>query len=222
VVNTNLRAVLAIACLLAGCSTEEKQEKPSGPAAKKLDKAPEQFHVKLDTTKGDVIIEATREWAPRGADRFYELVTSGFFDGSRFFRVRPKFAVQFGISKDPKMNELWHQLQMPDDPVKQSNKRGFISFAKRGPSTRTTQVFINLRDNGNLDSQGFSPFARVVEGLDNIENLYSAYGEVAPLGGGGPDPAKLQMMGDEYAQRSFPRLDTINSAKVIDYTPKSQ
>jgi peptidyl-prolyl cis-trans isomerase A (cyclophilin A) len=178
--------------------------------------------VKLDTTKGDVVIESTRAWAPRGADRFYELTTSGFFDGSRFFRVRPKFAVQFGISKDPKVNELWQQLQMPDDPVKQSNKRGYVSFAMRGPSTRTTQVFVNLRDNKNLDSSGFAPFGRIVEGLDIIEKLYSAYGEVSPLGGSGPDPAKLQVMGDEYAQRSFPRLDTINSAKVIEYTPKAQ
>ena len=214
-------AACVLGCLLAGCSGEKKQDKPVEPA-KKLNKAPDRFHVKLNTTKGDVIIESTREWAPRGADRFYELVTNGFFDQSRFFRVRPKFAVQFGISKDPKMNELWQQLQIPDDPVTQSNKRGYVSFAMRGPSTRTTQVFINLRDNSSLDSKGFAPFGRIVEGLDNIERLYSAYGEVASLGGSGPDTAKLQMMGDEYAQRSFPRLDTINSAKVIDYKPTAQ
>jgi peptidyl-prolyl cis-trans isomerase A (cyclophilin A) len=222
VINMNLRLVPVLACLIAACSADRKQEKPVEQPAKKPAQAPAKFHVKLDTTKGDVVIESTREWAPRGADRFYELVENGFYEGSRFFRVRPKFAVQFGISKDPKMNELWQQLQLPDDPVKQSNKRGYLSFAKRGPSTRTTQVFVNLRDNTNLDSQGFSPFGRIVEGLDNIEKLYSGYGEVAPLGGSGPDPAKLQMMGDEYAQRSFPRLDTINSAKVIDYTPKVQ
>ena len=115
------------------------------------------------------------------------------------------------------MNELWSQLQFPDDPVKQGNKRGYVTFAKRGPSTRTTQVFVNLRDNSNLDSNGFAAFGRVVEGMENLEKLYAGYGEVAALGGSGPDAAKLQSMGDEYAQRSFPRLDKIESAKVIEY-----
>jgi peptidyl-prolyl cis-trans isomerase A (cyclophilin A) len=114
------------------------------------------------------------------------------------------------------------QLQFPDDPVAQSNKRGFVSFAMRGPGTRTTQVFINMRDNPKLDAQPFAPFGRVVEGMENVEKLYAAYGEVQPLGGSGPDPAKLEVMGDEYAQRSFPRLDTINSARVVEYTPKAE
>ena len=126
-----------------------------------------------------------------------------------------------GGSKDVKANELWRQLLLPDDPVKQSNKRGYLSFATRGPSTRSTQVFINLKDNKNLDSKGFAPFGRVVEGIGTVDNLYAGYGEVMTLGGGGPDPAKLEAMGDEYAQRSFPRLDSINSAKVIEYTPKA-
>jgi peptidyl-prolyl cis-trans isomerase A (cyclophilin A) len=178
--------------------------------------------VRLDTTKGEVIVETVREWAPRGADRFFELVNEGFYDGSRFYRVLRGFAAQFGISKDPKQNELWRQLLLPDDPVKQSNRRGYLAFATRGPSTRATQVFVNLKNNSNLDSKGFAPFARVVEGLDNVDKLYAGYGEVMTLGGSGPDPAKLEVMGDEYAQRSFPRLDMINSARIIDYTPKPE
>jgi peptidyl-prolyl cis-trans isomerase A (cyclophilin A) len=210
-------SVVVFACILAGCSLEKKAEKTAEQTVKKADKTPEKFFVKLATSKGDFVIETVREWAPRGADRFYELVTDGFYDGSRFFRVRPNFVVQFGISKDPKLNELWRQLQLPDDPVKQSNRRGYLSFATRGPGTRTTQVFINLRDNSNLDSRGFAPFGRVVEGLDIVEKLYAGYGEVAALGGNGPDAAKLESMGDEYAHRSFPRLDKIESAKVIEY-----
>ena len=121
-----------------------------------------------------------------------------------FIAFCAEFAAQFGISKDAKSNELWRQLLLPDDPVKQSNKRGYVSFATRGPSTRSTQVFINLKNNSNLDSRGFAPFARVVEGIESIDKLYAGYGEVMTLGGSGPDPAKLEAMGDEYAQRSFP------------------
>jgi peptidyl-prolyl cis-trans isomerase A (cyclophilin A) len=208
--------------LLSGCSSEKKVEKTSKPAPKKPTQAPAKFYVKLDTSKGDIVIEVVREWAPRGVDRFYQLVNDGFFDGSRFYRVLRGFAAQFGISKDPKSNELWRQLLLPDDPVKQSNKRGYVSFANRGPNTRSTQIFVNLKNNSNLDSRNFAPIGRVVEGIENAANLYAGYGEVMTLGGSGPDPAKLEAMGDEYAQRSFSRLDTINSAKVIDYAPKAE
>jgi peptidyl-prolyl cis-trans isomerase A (cyclophilin A) len=217
------RSVIVLACLLAACSTDRKTaEKAASEPAHRTAETPAKFYVKFATSKGDFVAETIKEWAPRGADRFYELVTEGFFDGSRFFRVRPGFVVQFGISKDPKLNELWRQLQLPDDPVKQSNKPGYLSFATRGPSTRTTQVFINLRDNSSLDSKGFAPFGRIVEGMENVEKLYAGYGELPALGGSGPDPAKLESMGDEYAERSFPRLDIINSAKVIDYTAKPE
>lgn len=218
-----MRSILsaaAVLCVLSGCSSEKKVEKASEPAPKKSSQAPPKFYVKLDTSKGDVVIEVVREWAPRGADRFYELVNDGFFDGSRFYRVLRGFAAQFGISKDAKANELWRQLLLPDDPVKQSNKRGYVSFANRGPNTRSTQVFINLKNNSDLDSRNFAPIGRVVEGIENADKLYAGYGEVMTLGGSGPDPAKLEALGDEYAQRSFPRLDTINSAKVVEYTPK--
>ena len=216
--NRYLVAVAAV--VLAGCSGERAAKKEgSGEAAKpRVVEAPAKFYSRFETTKGDFVVETVREWAPRGADRFYELVTTGYYDGSRFYRVRPKFIVQWGIGPDPKKNELWTQLRMRDDPVRQKNKEGFITFAKRGPGTRTTQVFVNLGDNsGRLDSQGFAPFGRVVEGMDVVRSFYAVYGEVQPLGGSGPDPSKLEAMGDEYAQRSFPRLDQIRKARVVEY-----
>jgi peptidyl-prolyl cis-trans isomerase A (cyclophilin A) len=136
--------------------------------------------------------------------------------------VRPKFVVQFGINKDPKMSELWRQMKLPDDPVAQKNSRGFVSFAKDGPGSRTTQVFINLADNSRrLDTTGFAPFARVVEGMDVVDKLYASYGEVQSLGGGGPDPQKIEALGEEYLERTYPRLDKIIRASVTEYTPKN-
>ena len=208
--------------VVAGCSGDRGAKKQGGeaPAKPRMVQAPDKFYTRFETTKGSFVVEVVREWAPRGADRFYELVTTGYYDGSRFYRVRPKFVVQWGIGPDPKKNELWTQLRMPDDPVKESNKEGYITFAKRGPGTRTTQVFINLADNSKrLDSQGFAPFGRVVEGMDVVRSFYAVYGEVQPLEGSGPDPAKLEVMGDEYAKRSFPRLDQISKASVVEYTP---
>lgn len=206
-----------IALALAGCSstTEAPKKAEEKAAPKKATQAPEKFNVKFETSKGDIVVEVVREWAPRGADRFYELVQDGFFDGSRFFRVRPKFVVQFGINKDPKISELWRQMKLPDDPVKQKNARGFVSYAKDGPGSRTTQIFINLADNSKrLDSTGFAPFARVVTGMDVVDTLYASYGEMQSLGGGGPDPQKIEGLGEEYLERTYPRLDKIAKATV--------
>jgi peptidyl-prolyl cis-trans isomerase A (cyclophilin A) len=211
-----------VALAMAGCSSSTKTEKAEekAPEPKTL-QAPEKFHVKFETTKGDFIMEVVRDWAPRGADRFYELIQGKFYDGSRFFRVRPGFIVQFGISKNPKMSELWRQLKMPDDPVKQHNRRGYVSYAMAGPGSRTTQIFVNLADNAQrLDGSGFAPFARVVEGMDVIDKLYASYGEVQALGGGGPDSQKIEAMGEEYLDRSYPRLDKINQATIVEYSPK--
>ena len=216
--------IAALALALAGCSSNTPKEEAaqSKPAPKKLSQAPERFHVKFETSKGDIVMEVVREWAPRGVDRFYELVEEKFYDGSRFFRVRPKFVVQFGISKDPKVSELWRQMKLPDDPVKQKNTRGFVSYAKDGPGSRTTQIFINLADNAQrLDAKGFAPFARVVEGMDVVDKLYATYGEVQSLGGGGPDPQKIEGMGEEYLERNYPRLDKIVRASVVEYTAKT-
>lgn len=206
-------AAVIMAALLTACSSPKAEER--SPASQPVPvEVPAKYQVRFDTTKGPFTVEVVREWAPRGADRFHELVRKGFFNGARLYRVRPKFVVQFGINPDPKTNELWKQMKMPDDPVKQSNLRGFISYATDGPRTRTTEVFINLADNKRLDARGFSPFGRVVEGMDVVDQFYSGYGEVQPMGGG-PDPVKMQSIGDEYIQRSFPRLDQIRSARII-------
>lgn len=214
--------VVLTALGLAACSSKPpRTEEQASP--KKTEQAPERFFAKFETTKGDFILEVVREWAPRGADRFYELLQAKYYDGSRFFRVRPGFIVQFGISKDPKQSELWRQLKLPDDPVKQKNLKGYLSYAMAGPGSRTTQVFINLANNSaRLDSSGFAPFARVVEGMDVVEKLYAGYGELQALGGGGPDSQKIEGLGEEYLARNFSRLDKINQATIIEYSPKTE
>lgn len=199
--------------VLAGCAQDPKQQAKSQlPAAK--GPAPAEYKVKLETTKGNVVIAVTRAWAPLGADRFYELVQQGFYDEAKFFRVRPKFIVQWGIAKDPKINLLWRQLNLMDDPVKKSNKRGFVSFAMAGPNTRTTQLFVNLVDNARLDKSGFAPFGEVIEGMEVFDQVFSGYGEVAPRGPG-PDQSKAETQGNAYLEREYPRLDAIRKASVL-------
>jgi peptidyl-prolyl cis-trans isomerase A (cyclophilin A) len=175
--------------------------------------APAIYKVKFDTSKGTFVVEVHRDWAPNGADRFYNLVRNGFYDNDRFFRVISGFMVQFGINGDPKISAVWEDANIPDDPVKQSNQVGFITFATRGPNTRTTQVFINYADNRALDRQGFSPFGRVVSGMDVVSALYSDYGEGAPRGAG-PDQQRIQKEGNTYLMRSFPKLDYIKKAAI--------
>ena len=156
-------------------------------------------------------MEVTREWAPLGADRFYTLVKTGFFDNARFFRVIPGFMVQFGLSPTPIENKKWSNLA--DDPVTQSNKAGYITFATAGPGTRTSQVFINFGDNARLDGQGFAPFGKVVSGMDVVQQLYSEYGEGAPQGMG-PAQDMIQSRGNEYLEKDFPKLDYIKTARL--------
>jgi len=181
-------------------------------------KAPATFRVLVTTSKGDFTLEVHRDWAPRGADRFYGLVKNGFFDGVRFFRViqspRP-FMAQFGISGDPKVSAKWAEANIPDDPVKEGNTRGRISFATGGPNTRTTQVFINFGDNSNLDSAGFAPFGEVIAGMDIVDQLYADYGEAAPEGRG-PEQGRIESQGNAYLERDFPKLDYIKTARVMD------
>jgi len=175
---------------------------------------PEQYRVRLETSKGDVIIEVYREWAPRGADQFHYLVQNRFYDGASFYRVVRNFVAQFGINPDPKIQNLYGQMTIRDDEVHQSNKKGFVSFAQAGPDSRTTQVFINLDDNESLDEQGFAPFGQVVEGMENVERLWNSYGEMAPRGSG-PDPTAIEREGGAYLSREFPRLDTIIQAAIL-------
>jgi peptidyl-prolyl cis-trans isomerase A (cyclophilin A) len=175
--------------------------------------APALYKATFDTSKGSFVVEVHRDWAPNGADRFYNLVKNGFFDNARFFRVISGFMVQFGINGDPKVSAVWHEANINDDPVKQSNRTGFITFATAGPNTRTTQVFINFADNRALDSQGFAPFGRVTSGMTVVDALYSGYGEGAPQGLG-PDQQRLQQQGNAYLIKSFSKLDYIKKATI--------
>jgi peptidyl-prolyl cis-trans isomerase A (cyclophilin A) len=186
---------------------------PEDPAMNQT--APPTFKAKFETSKGSFIVQVTREWAPIGADRFFNLVQHGFFDGARFFRVISGFMVQFGINGDPKVSAAWRSQRIKDDPVKQSNTPGFLSFATSGPNSRTTQLFINYGDNSRLDTMGFSPFGRVIEGMDVVNQLYSGYGEGAPQGKG-PNQGRLQQEGNDYLKRDFPRLDYIKKATIIE------
>ncbi|MGB6538126.1 MAG: peptidylprolyl isomerase [Xanthobacteraceae bacterium] len=175
--------------------------------------APAVYRVSVDTSKGEFVIEIHRDWAPNGADRFYNLVKSGFYNTDRFFRVLPGFMAQFGISGDPRIAAAWQEANITDDPVRQSNRRGFITFATAGPHTRTTQVFINYGDNHALDGMGFAPFGRVVSGMNVVDALYGGYGEGAPQGQG-PEQDRIQRQGNSYLMRDFPKLDFIKSATI--------
>ena len=182
--------------------------------AKLTEKAPDSFKVRFDTTKGAFTLEVTRSLAPNGADRFYNLVHSGFFKGVEFFRVIPGFMCQFGIHGDPKVAAAWRDAQIPDDPVKASNLRGAITFATAGPNTRTTQIFINFANNGNLDGMGFAPFGKVVDGMDAVDKINGEYGEGFPRGKG-PDQGRIQEEGNAYLKKDFPNLDYIKSATIL-------
>ncbi|HLQ59306.1 MAG TPA: peptidylprolyl isomerase [Gemmatimonadales bacterium] len=175
--------------------------------------APDSFRARFSTTKGDFVIVVHRAWAPHGADRFYNLVRSGFYDGVRFFRVIPGFMAQFGIHGDTGVTAAWRVRAIPDDPVRGSNTRGIVTYATAGPGTRTTQIFINYRDNNRLDASGFAPFGQVVEGMEVVDALYGGYGEGAP-NGRGPDQFRLNVEGEKYITRQFPKLDKIKKATV--------
>jgi peptidyl-prolyl cis-trans isomerase A (cyclophilin A) len=181
-------------------------------------KAPDTYKVKFTTTQGDFVVEVTRAWAPLGADRFYNLVKNGFYTDASFFRVISGFMVQFGLSAKPAISAAWSHAAIPDDPVTQSNKRGYITFATAGPNTRTTQVFINFGDNSRLDSDGFAPFGEVIEGMDVVDKLYSGYGEGAPQGSG-PDQAQVEAKGKAYLDAEFPKLDSIKTAVIVAPAP---
>jgi peptidyl-prolyl cis-trans isomerase A (cyclophilin A) len=179
-------------------------------------KAPATYQVKFTTTRGDFTISVTRAWAPLGADRFYNLVRHHFYDNASFFRVHPKFVVQWGISAYPAVTAAWEHAPINDDPVVQSNLRGYVTYAKTDkPDTRTTQVFINLADNPRLDPiGGFAPFGQVTEGMDVVDALYSGYGE-APPDGLGPEQDHIQKLGKAYLDKGFPNLDSIKTTTLI-------
>ena len=187
--------------------------------ARATETAPESYRVRFETTKGPFVVEVHRAWAPHGADRFYNLVKLGYYDGVTFFRVLDDFMAQCGIHGDPKVSRAWRDARIPDDPVAQSNTRGMVTFATAGPNTRTTQIFINYKDNSSLDGMGFAPFGRVVEGLAVVDALYSGYGEGAPRGSG-PHQGRAQAEGNEYFRREFPKLDHIETARLVEAAAK--
>jgi len=179
------------------------------PASLKA-KAPEMFKAQFITTKGDFIVEVHRDWAPNGADRFYNLVKSGFFTDAAFFRVVPGFIVQFGLSAKPAVNKAWESANIKDDPVKVGNKRGNVVFASRAPTpnTRSTQLFVNFKDNSPLDVQGFAAIGTVIEGMDVVDRIYSGYGDT-------PDQGAITSEGKAYLDKNFPKLDSIKTARVL-------
>jgi peptidyl-prolyl cis-trans isomerase A (cyclophilin A) len=175
--------------------------------------APDVYRVKFETSKGDFTIEVTKAWAPLGAARFYTLVQRKFYDNARFFRVISGFMVQFGLPADPAVAAAWVNRTLRDDKVTQSNGRGMITYAMAGPNTRTTQVFINFANNASLNSQGFAPFGKVVEGMEVVDQLYSGYGE-------SPEQGAIQQQGNKYLEARFPKLDFIKTARIVPAAAK--
>jgi len=216
----SLTAVLFAAAACSGNKQPAVESAKEIPQMEKLmnpasasEKAPENFKVRFKTTKGDFLVEVTRAWSPLGADRFYNLVKAGYFTDIAFFRVISGFMAQFGIHGDPAVSAKWREARIADDPVVQSNLKGYVSYAMAGPDTRTTQFFINYADNSRLDGSGFSPFGRVASGMEVVESLYSGYGEGAPSGQG-PEQGRIQMQGNAYLKAAFPNLDYITGASL--------
>ncbi len=198
--------LVATVAFAQGTGVDVSKAKLRTPSAL-TEQAPATYKAKFDTSKGAFVIEVHRDWAPKGADRFYNLVKNGFFDDARFFRVVPDFMVQFGIHGDPAIQKNWANANIQDDPKSQSNKKGFVTFATRGPNTRTTQVFVNFKDNSFLDGQGFTPFGQVVSGMEIVEHINSQYGEK-------PNQGSIQSEGNAYLNKDFPKLDFVKKATI--------
>lgn len=214
--STAVIAAALVVALGAGVAAQGTTSRLGIPEAL-TEQAPATYRVRFDTSKGQFVVQVTREWAPRAADRFYNLVKNGFYNDVRFFRVVRNFMAQFGMHGDPAIQKAWQTARIPDDPVKQGNTRGRITFAHAGPNTRTTQVFINYRNNSRaLDGQGFAAFGEVVEGMDVVDSLYSGYGDSMDAGGKGPSQSSIAAEGNAYLDRRFPQLDRIKSATIIE------
>jgi peptidyl-prolyl cis-trans isomerase A (cyclophilin A) len=198
---------LCIGAITLGAACPDRSGQSESAANARVCPAPDSFRVDFETSRGKFSVDVLRSWAPKGADRFYDLVQDHFFDGAKFFRVVPGFVVQFGLNADPKRNERWLDQRIADDPVSHSNLRGTLTFATEGPNTRAHQLFINLVDNARLDRMGFAPIGRVIDGMTVVDSLYSEYGEA-------PDQHMIQTLGNSYLERMFPKLDYIKTARI--------
>jgi len=205
-----LLAVSAAGASARGGGSQANGERLMNPS-QLTEQAPDVYRARFETTRGVFVIEVTREWAPLAADRFYNLVKNGFYDGVKFFRVRSGFMAQFGLSGDPEIQRRWQSANLQDEPVKQPNTRGFVSFTKESlPNTRFTQVFINYGDNSYLDEQGFAPFGRVISGMETVEKLFSGYGREKE-----PDQRRIIREGNAYLDKEFPNLDAVRRAAIV-------
>lgn len=209
-------AVFVASVAAVGCSRRSPLLEPT-PEELQMP-APDSFRVAFQTTRGTFLVMAHRDWSPYGVDRFYFLVSRGYYDDTYFFRVAKGFVAQWGISGKPLVNQAWRHRGIPDDPVLRSNQPGMISFARGGPNTRDVQLFVNYRNNARLDTLngfGFPPIAQVIDGMDVVDSLYSGYGEAPPRGKGPPQDS-IQRLGNEYLKRHFPLLDRIITARVTE------
>jgi peptidyl-prolyl cis-trans isomerase A (cyclophilin A) len=210
---TSAGALAVPALVLAqGSGVDMSKAKLRTPSAL-TEKAPDTFKAKFDTSKGAFIVEVHRDWAPLGSDRFYNLVKNGYYDDCRFFRVIDGFMAQIGMNGNPAIQSAWTSARLQDDPVKQSNKKGYVTFAHAGPNSRTTQFFINYGDNSSLDRQGFPPIGQVTSGMDVVEKLYSGYGDGPPRGRG-PSQGQITAEGNAYLMKDFPKLDYVKKATI--------
>jgi peptidyl-prolyl cis-trans isomerase A (cyclophilin A) len=213
----SVSGVAAIVLLvLAACATGQGDNRTALlDTSASAEPAPEVFRVRFETSRGPFVVEAHRDWSPFGVDRFYYLVRRGFYDGNRFFRVIPGLVAQFGISGDPAIAASWRDRRMPDDTAQnRGNTRGRVSFATAGRHMRTTQLFINYKDNGFLDARGFAPIGEVIEGMSVVDSLWSGYGDNPPAGAG-PDQSRIYSEGNRYLDESFPNLDYIRTARIV-------
>ena len=218
-----LTSTMLAAVVIAGCGSGDSANASSDADAAKRQailmnkdapemkqEAPATYKARFETNKGAFVISVERKLSPHGADRFYNLVRNGYYDGNKFFRVLPNFIVQWGMNGDPAINKIWSESRIMDDPVQMSNKKGTITFAKPGaPNARSTHLFINFKDNANLDGQGFAAFGHVSEGMDIVEEINDEYGQ-------SPDQGKIAELGNAYLNERFPNLDTILSATIVD------
>jgi cyclophilin family peptidyl-prolyl cis-trans isomerase len=207
--NLTGRHWIVAATLVAAATVAAGQAKLMDPSAL-AETAADVYRARFETTKGTFVVEVHRDWAPLGADRFFNLVKNGFYDGTRFFRVRPGFMAQFGLHGNPDIQSAWQRAFLRDDPVRQKNLRGFVSFTTEGrPQSRFTQIFINYGDNSRLDLDGFAPFGQVVSGMDVVDKLF------APPDQQQPDQRRILREGNEYLQKEFPQLDFVKKASIV-------